>query len=129
MRSESESYITTDRQSVSLFWNKAPVWGLRPDLYYWQTVTGLLMWGAVTDDRTGLSFIIAHGPRQRSHFRVLLPWESWPYFAVSDSSLPFSSPPTTRRAMVEVSDPATTREFLSARYPSGNLGTRLLNVR
>jgi hypothetical protein len=35
---ESESYITTDGQSVSLSWNKAPVWGLRPDFCYCQTV-------------------------------------------------------------------------------------------
>jgi hypothetical protein len=29
-------------QSASLSWNKAPIWGLRPDLYYCQTVAGLL---------------------------------------------------------------------------------------
>jgi hypothetical protein len=28
---ESESYIMTDGQSASLSWNKAPIWGLRPD--------------------------------------------------------------------------------------------------
>jgi hypothetical protein len=27
---ESEAYITTDGQSASPSWNKAPVWGLRP---------------------------------------------------------------------------------------------------
>jgi hypothetical protein len=27
-----ESYVTTDGQSASLSWNKAPIWGLRPDL-------------------------------------------------------------------------------------------------
>jgi hypothetical protein len=27
-------------QSASLSWNKAPIWGLRPDLYYCQTVAG-----------------------------------------------------------------------------------------
>jgi hypothetical protein len=43
-------------QSASLSWNKAPFWGLRPDLYYCQTVAGLLMWGALPDERTGLSF-------------------------------------------------------------------------
>jgi hypothetical protein len=31
--SESEAYITTDSQSTSLSWNKAPIWGLRPDIY------------------------------------------------------------------------------------------------
>jgi hypothetical protein len=52
----------------------------------------LLMWGALSDERTGLSFKIAAGPRQRSHFQVRVPWYSWPYFSVSDSRLPFSSP-------------------------------------
>jgi hypothetical protein len=97
--------ITTDGQSASLSWNKAPIWGLRPDFYYWQTVSGLLMWGALSDERTGLSFTTAPDPRQRSHFRVRVPWDSWPYFTVSDSRLPFSSPPT-----VKVFDPASTRE-------------------
>jgi hypothetical protein len=32
--SESESDVTTDGQPASLSWNKAPIWGLRPDLYY-----------------------------------------------------------------------------------------------
>jgi hypothetical protein len=35
--SESESYVTTDGQSASLSWNKAPIWGLRPDFYYCET--------------------------------------------------------------------------------------------
>jgi hypothetical protein len=38
--SQSQSYITTDGQSASLSWNKGPIWGLRPDLYYCQTVAG-----------------------------------------------------------------------------------------
>jgi hypothetical protein len=42
--SESESYVTTDGQSGSLSWNKAPIWGLRPDFYCCQTVAALLMW-------------------------------------------------------------------------------------
>jgi hypothetical protein len=36
--SESESYITTDSQSASLSWNKAPIWGLRPDICLCSTV-------------------------------------------------------------------------------------------
>jgi hypothetical protein len=39
----------TDGQSVSLSWNKAPIWGLRPNFYYCQTVAGLLMWDALSD--------------------------------------------------------------------------------
>jgi hypothetical protein len=42
VESESESYVTTDGQSASLSWNKAPFWGLLQDLYYYLTVAGLL---------------------------------------------------------------------------------------
>jgi hypothetical protein len=66
---ESEAYVTSDGQSASLSGNKAPIWGLRPDFYYCQTVAGL------SDERTGLSFAIATGPRQLSHFRVRVPWD------------------------------------------------------
>jgi hypothetical protein len=31
----AESYVTTDSTSASLPWNKAPISGLRPDIYYW----------------------------------------------------------------------------------------------
>jgi hypothetical protein len=97
--SESESYVTTDGQSASLSWNKAPIWGLRPDFYYRRTVAGLLMWGALSDERTGLSFTIAAGPCQRSHSLVRAPLDSRPCFTVSDLRLPISSPPTTRRCV------------------------------
>jgi hypothetical protein len=90
--SESESYVTTDGQSASLSWNKAPIWGLRPDFYYCQTVAGLLMWGALSDERAGLSFTIAAGPRQRSHSRIRFPWDSQTYFTVSNSRLLLLSP-------------------------------------
>jgi hypothetical protein len=83
------------------------------------------MWGALSDERTGLPFTIAAGPRHRSHSCVRVPRDSWPYFTLSDSRVPqpgrpghhiygplgsgwpsynprlwfpFSSPPTTRRA-------------------------------
>jgi hypothetical protein len=108
--SVSQSYVTTDGQSASLSWNKAPIWGLRPDFYYCQTIAGLLMWNALSDERTGLSFTIVAGPRQRSHSRVRVPWNLRPYFTVSDSRLPFSSPPTTCRVTVEVFNPAFTGE-------------------
>jgi hypothetical protein len=71
--SESESYVTTDGQSASLSWSKASIWGLRPEFYYCQTVAGLLTWGALTGERSGMSFTIAAGPRQRSHSRVRVP--------------------------------------------------------
>jgi hypothetical protein len=108
--SESESYVTTDSQLASLSWNKAPIWGLWPDINYSFTITVLLLWGALSDERTGLSFVYATGPRQCSP-SVRGPSVTRPYFTVSDLTLPFSSPPTTRRVTVEVFDPASTRVF------------------
>jgi hypothetical protein len=67
IRPQSQSYITTDGQSASLSLCQAPIWGLRPDFYYCQTVAGLLMWGVLSDERTGLPFSIAAGCRQCSH--------------------------------------------------------------
>jgi hypothetical protein len=56
LQGQSQSYVTTDCLSASLSWNKAPIWGLRPDIYYRQTLAGLLKWGALSDEGTGLSF-------------------------------------------------------------------------
>jgi hypothetical protein len=59
------------------------------------------MWGAFSDERTGLSFTVAAGRRQRSHSRVRVSW---------NSRLPLSSPPATQRAAVEAFDPAPAPE-------------------
>jgi hypothetical protein len=117
---ESESYFTTDGQSASLSWYKAPIRGLQPDFYFRTeyvirlTVTFLIPWGALFDERTRLPFVCAVGPCQRNLSRVLVSWDLRPYFTVSDLRLPFSSPPTTRRVTVEVFDPASTRVSLQA---------------
>jgi hypothetical protein len=74
--SQSQSYIRTDDQSASLFWNKASIWGIGPDLYYCQTVACLFTWDALSDERTGLSFTIAAVSRQCSHSGVRVPWDS-----------------------------------------------------
>jgi hypothetical protein len=71
--SESESYVTTDGQSASMSWNKAPIWVLRPDIYYFLTITVLLLWSALSDEMTGLSFVHTTGPRQRSASWVRVP--------------------------------------------------------
>jgi hypothetical protein len=42
---QSQSYDTTDGQSASLSWNKAPIWILRPDFYYCQTIAGFVDMG------------------------------------------------------------------------------------
>jgi hypothetical protein len=75
-------------QSVSLSSCQAPIWGLRPDFYYCQTVACLLMWDALSYEKMGLPFTIAAGSRQRSHFWVRVQWDSWPHFTASDSRLP-----------------------------------------
>jgi hypothetical protein len=95
-QSQSQSYGTTDGQSASLSCCQAPIWGLRPDFYYCQTVAGLLMWGALSDERMGLPFTIAAGPCQSSHSRVRVPGDSWSYFTVSDSRLPQPGGPGPR---------------------------------
>jgi hypothetical protein len=41
----SESYVTTDGQSASLSWNKAPICGLLPDIYYLCDSCGLVLVG------------------------------------------------------------------------------------
>jgi hypothetical protein len=55
----------------------------------------LLLWGALSDERTGLSFVYAVGPCRRSLSRARVPRDSRPYFTVSDLRVPFSSPPAT----------------------------------
>jgi hypothetical protein len=76
---------------------KMPIWGFWPDFYYSQTVASLLMQGSLSlsDERMRLSFTVAAGTGQHSHSRVRVPWDSQPYFTVSDSKLPFSPPLTT----------------------------------
>jgi hypothetical protein len=79
--------------------------GAYDQIFISQIVAGLLMWGAFSDERTGPLFTVATGPRQRSHSRVRVPWDSRPYFTFSDSRLPFPSPPTTRRGPWRYSTP------------------------
>jgi hypothetical protein len=45
------------------------------------------MWDALSDNRTGLLFTIADGPRQRIHYLDRVPRGSRSYFTVSDSRL------------------------------------------
>jgi hypothetical protein len=89
--------------------------GLRRDIYYSLTITVLFLWGALSDEKTGLSFVYATVPRQRTPSWIRVPLVSWPYFTVSDLRLPFSSLATTRRVKVEVFDPASTRVSLECR--------------
>jgi hypothetical protein len=76
LKTESESYVTTDSQSASLSWNRAPIWGLQPDINYCLRVAVLLIWGVLSDERMGLSFVLVAGPCQRSQSRVRVPLDS-----------------------------------------------------
>jgi hypothetical protein len=55
-QSKYKSYVTIDGQSASLSWNKALIWGSRPEFYYYQTGAVSLMWDALSDERADLSF-------------------------------------------------------------------------
>jgi hypothetical protein len=61
---KSKSHIATDGQSVSL--------GVE-DIYYFLTAAVLFLWGAVSDERTGLFFVYAARPSQRSLSWVRVP--------------------------------------------------------
>jgi hypothetical protein len=63
---------------------------------------GLLTWGALSDERTGLSFTTAAGPPQDSHSRVRGPRDSWSDFTVSDSRLPQNEGPCPGISYVKV---------------------------
>jgi hypothetical protein len=54
-------------------------------------VTVLFLWGALSDERSGLYFVYAAGPCQRSLSRVRVPWDLRPCFTVSDLRLPIFS--------------------------------------
>jgi hypothetical protein len=88
-QSQSRSYVTTDSQSANLSWYQASIWGLRPDFYYCQTAAGLLMWGALSDERVIYN---CAAPRHRSHSWVLSPAGLVTIFYC----LRFETPPTWR---------------------------------
>jgi hypothetical protein len=126
---QSQNYITTDGQSASLSWCQAPIWGPRPDFYYCQTGVGRPLWrGRVCRlqlllPSTAQSFsgpsparlIIFYclrfetPPTWRARSPYLYPpgivWSSY----TPRHRIPLSSPPTTRRATVEVFELASTR--------------------
>jgi hypothetical protein len=87
------------------------------------------MWGgALSDERTGLSFIIAAGPRQASHSRVRVPQDLWPYFIIWDSRLPQPVVITRRNRVARLYTQALNYLFVAS-YDSqgygGGIRTRL----
>jgi hypothetical protein len=61
---QSQRYITTDGQSASKSWCRAPS-GAHDQIFItvWQ-LRSCFMWGALSDERMGLSFVYATGPCQ-----------------------------------------------------------------
>jgi hypothetical protein len=68
--------------------SKVPICGPWTNLYYYQTVAGLLMWGALSDESIGVYFTITAGPRQRCRSLVRVSNDSWPCFKYSHLRLP-----------------------------------------
>jgi hypothetical protein len=65
---ESESYVTTDGQPASLSWSKAPIWGLRPDLYYLCDCYGLVLVGRPLWREVGSVFCMCCWPLPAQSF-------------------------------------------------------------
>jgi hypothetical protein len=63
---------------------------------YLLTVAGLLMWSALSDKKMDLLLTVAAGTRQRSLSRIRVPWDSWPYFTLSNLRLPHAGGPGCR---------------------------------
>jgi hypothetical protein len=69
----AELYVTTDGQPASLSWNKAPIWGLRPDLYYLGESYGLVLVGLPLWREDGSVFYICCWPLPAQSFFGLSP--------------------------------------------------------
>jgi hypothetical protein len=74
----------------------SPDLGLKTRFLLLSDSCGLLMWDALSDERTGLSFTIAAGPHQYSHSQARVLWDSWPYITVTDLRLPKPGGPGPR---------------------------------
>jgi hypothetical protein len=91
---------------------KNPFWGPRPEFYYCHTVAGSLMWGAFSDERTGLSFFGLH---QHSHSRVRLLRD----FITTFYCLRFETPPTWRARSPYLYHPGTGWPSYTPKFKNG----------
>jgi hypothetical protein len=140
----SKSKLCYDRRSVGQsVLVSSPIWGPRPDFCYYWILAGLLMWPALSDETTGLSFKITVGPRKRifasesrgpnDHILLSQIGDSrnlegrMPVFISPRNRVAiytpghwflFSSPRRTRRTTVELFEPASTRETQNCVNPS-----------
>jgi hypothetical protein len=75
--------------SISSSWRPAP-WEPPPENFFKRTepLQSYSLCNILSDERTGLSFTVAAGPHQLSHFPLRVPRDSRPHFTVSGSRLP-----------------------------------------
>jgi hypothetical protein len=81
------SYFTSDGQPASLSWNKAPIWGFRPDFLLMSDNCGFVDMGRPLWRENGSVVYNCCSLRQRSHSQVRVPRGSWPHFTISDLRL------------------------------------------
>jgi hypothetical protein len=150
-QNQSQNYVTNDGQSASLSWCQAPIWGLRPDLYYCQTLrvcwcaalsltrervcrlqSLLVLASAVilgSESRETRDHILLSQIRDSPNLEGQVPVFISPRNRVAHFTprywVPFSSPPTTRSATVVVLEPAPRGGFLSQLTgPAYNISAR-----
>jgi hypothetical protein len=127
--SQNQSYVMTDGQPASLSWLQTPIWGPWPDYYYCQTficefvdmghlfwwedksVVYIYCWFLPVQSFPGLSpvgltiifFYLRFKAGNWSSRSLYLcpPGTEWPNY-IPGHRVPFSSPLTTHRSMVEV---------------------------
>jgi hypothetical protein len=142
----AQSYITTDGQSASLSWCQAFIWGPRPDFLLPSDSCGFVdvgrpLWregGSVVyncETSPGQSFSRPSpaGPvnifyclkfetpptwKARSIYWFIYPRNRVVQLHTPRHWVPFSSPPSTLRATVEVFEPASTRDQPQINYQS-----------
>jgi hypothetical protein len=86
-QSQSQSYITTDGSVGQSVLVSSTHLGLTTRFLFLSGSCGFIDVGSsLSDERTGLPFTIAAGPRQRSHTWVRVPRDSWPYFTINSKS-------------------------------------------
>jgi hypothetical protein len=93
---QSQSYFTTDSQSVSMSWCRAPLWGPWPDFTFFFCFAGKLLCSssccALSDERTSLQIVVQSVSGQSRGGLI-----SIHYSLIWDYCVPFPSPLTTRR--------------------------------
>jgi hypothetical protein len=79
--------MTSSLPPVSSSWQQSP-WDSWPSIFLTEHLQSLSLHNILSDERMDLSFTIAAGPSQHSHFQVWVQQDLWPHFTVFNSRLP-----------------------------------------